>query len=1582
MSYIVNESTSVVQIDSSGLQNGQVNIVYVSTTSIPEQLVSVVDATGYTSSPQAILLSTTGGAQFSDGTHSTQIRQRFGYITLLSAESGINAHKWHIINSASFSNPTVAQSCKSLDTGAVNTYFVNVAGIVSTGAVTTQGFNNSTFVSPGALYTSTLYVNSVSSFLGTRPGDYRMTLAGNEYISGPLLVTGSASYRGSISTSGDLFTIGNISSKLGTIYVGGDVTSGGTIRGQRGNTMVAANLSVTSGAGFVGQTTIASTVSSGDFVNAKTVTGNLSRGTSMNIMSSIIFTTVFQSMRNTPHGIDIIGLDATVPSTVSTSWLTASNSIQTSNLYLESFGPASTLQYLTLGSTSMTNANGSLVTSSVNGNYLVVGDWITVAAASAAQTLTTQGITMNDGASNGTISISFTDGVHIIPNYWVISSVNKNGTLNAPFTSLSTQTVLTHGGSAARLDTVNDTIGIFNTGNLVATDAVYMNGLSNVYFKNVFINNSRGSIMGSLTETIQEIHCSSIVADNISTGTALRFLTPVTAQLQDTFISTVTSGKIHTSSLAVTQITTGFPEYYSTINPSTPWLLTSSFQMNTGADPFMTTTGLGAYFDEATLVANKSHTTYYSIINPLAQQKQYLSTPYINSVAGTGAPGAIVNGELAAHATLGVALSQATTDSGNIFIGSKELGWKIQQINGAAGTISTIAGNYRYFYGDGRYPLNAALGPKLAVSVSPTSRVIITDISNVRLRIITADPIITTIAGTGEASYSGDGDLAYTATFSTPTATATDMSGAIYIADRVNQIIRQIRGSTISTYAGTPGTAGNTGDGGPATAATLNNPFGLAIDLSNNLYFTDLSNCAIRRITASGTIERIAGTYTSGYGGDGGAALSANLSTPRGIALDLSNNIYFCDTGNGRVRRIDAISHAIQTIAGNGIQSYGGDGGLAVNASLSTPTGVATDAAGNVYIADTDNQCIRYVNMNTHKITTVAGRPRQAGYGGDTSFATFALLNSPSHIAVDKNSGYYYIADDGNCRIRYVDPAMRIIYSAAGNGSPLYAGDGGNASDAVFGGIASLQRDSGNNLYVVDDVASMIRVINLSTNIINRVAGTGVPGFTGESGLATLARISSPQTIAFDSNANLYFTDRDNQRVRKITFPAGTISTIAGNGEAGYNGDNLSSIFATLSTPTALAIDRAGFLYVGDLNNNRIRRMGTDPYSILTTYAGSGIYGPPINNNSFASTTLASTTSLAVDSNSQVYFTDATTHGVWKLNSGTNTIQAMNQISTTGAYLGDAGPFSNAYLNTPTGITIDSSGDYVICDQGNSRIRRTYTFGYPQTPVYLTMNLKYTNYFASTGTAYVSLNGNPLATFYGSNMADSNYQLVDANIYSYPLLGSNPVYNDQTPYIEIRQTGTYGYTKLDGTLFVQEVPSQGFLENSANSNSGIIMNSGILTFPNTNNGITIDNHFNDASMRSVLYTGQLLNASDPALKEHIEPADTSMCYSTLSSIPLKRYKYIEPYISTFHVQDIHRLGFLTTDIAPVFPKSVQPVQLEGGDVCSHAVNSLDTAQIKYAHYGVTQHLQAKISTLEAEVEKLARSILAQRNTVL
>ena len=327
----------------------------------------------------------------------------------------------------------------------------------------------------------------------------------------------------------------------------------------------------------------------------------------------------------------------------------------------------------------------------------------------------------------------------------------------------------------------------------------------------------------------------------------------------------------------------------------------------------------------------------------------------------------------------------------------------------------------------------------------------------------------------------------------------------------------------------------------------------------------------------------------------------------------------------------------------------------------------------------------------------------------------------------------------------------------------------------------------------------------------------------------------------------------------------------------------------------------------------------------------------------------------------------------------------MNTISTA-SYLGDAGPLSNAQFNQPMGFITDVSGNFTVCDSGNYRIRRSYTYGIPQSPAYLNMYLTFTNYYATSGSVNIWVNGNNIASFNTSSI-NSTLQITDQNIHSYPLQNSNPVLGNQQPYIQISTEGNVGYIKLEGNFWMNQVPGQGFLQNTVNSENGIIMNSGIVRFPYTNNGITIQNKYNDASTRTFSYTGSLFNASDPALKERIHAANLAMCYETLGQIPLRTYNYIPAYQSTFHVCDRTRLGFLTSEVAAFFPNSVSCIPFEHTWAAS-SIQTLDTAQIKYAHVGATQLLIEEVSTLEAGVaeldslRKIMRMMATQRNVVL
>src|SRR5437762_4140887 len=271
----------------------------------------------------------------------------------------------------------------------------------------------------------------------------------------------------------------------------------------------------------------------------------------------------------------------------------------------------------------------------------------------------------------------------------------------------------------------------------------------------------------------------------------------------------------------------------------------------------------------------------------------------------------------------------------------------------------------------------------------------------------------------------------------------------------------------------------------------------------------------------SQTINTVAG----GGAGDGGDATSANLNSPAGVALDASGNLYIADLGNERIRKVAAATGIITTVAGNGVFGFAGDGGAATNANLSVPSGVAVDASGNLYIADNSNHRIRKVTAATGIITTVAGNGSPS-FAGDGGAATSASLNSPSGVALDA-SGNLYIADFFDNRIRKVDAASGIITTVAGNGSFGFAGDGGAATNASLSGPAGVAVDAGGNLYIAAYSNHRIRKVDAATGIITTMAGNGNPTFAGDGGAATSASVYVPTGVALDASGNLYIADYD-----------------------------------------------------------------------------------------------------------------------------------------------------------------------------------------------------------------------------------------------------------------------------------------------------------------------------------------------------------------------------------------------------------------------------------------------------------------------
>lgn len=332
---------------------------------------------------------------------------------------------------------------------------------------------------------------------------------------------------------------------------------------------------------------------------------------------------------------------------------------------------------------------------------------------------------------------------------------------------------------------------------------------------------------------------------------------------------------------------------------------------------------------------------------------------------------------------------------------------------------------------------------------------------------------ITTVAGTGVAGFAGDGSAATDAQLNFPQALALSSNGTLYIADLFNRRIRTIgTDGVIRTVAGN-GTGGIAGEGGAATAAQMGTSYGVAVDSAGTFYLSDSLNNTIRKVVSAGTITRLAGTGVRAFTGDGGTALDATLNLPTGLAVDASGNLFLADTENNRIRRIGT-DGKILTIAGNGTASFRGDGGQAVDASLNHPEAVAVDSAGNVYIADTFNHRIRKVNGDG-VILTVAGNGNNT-YSGDGVLAASSSLNYPRGVAVGA-SGDIYIADTFNSRIRQVTENGRI-WTIAGRGTFADTTvEGGDAANAEFRFPAGVSAGPNGTVYIADTDNSRIKLL-------------------------------------------------------------------------------------------------------------------------------------------------------------------------------------------------------------------------------------------------------------------------------------------------------------------------------------------------------------------------------------------------------------------------------------------------------------------------------------------------------------------------
>jgi sugar lactone lactonase YvrE len=338
---------------------------------------------------------------------------------------------------------------------------------------------------------------------------------------------------------------------------------------------------------------------------------------------------------------------------------------------------------------------------------------------------------------------------------------------------------------------------------------------------------------------------------------------------------------------------------------------------------------------------------------------------------------------------------------------------------------------------------------------------------------------------------------------------------------------------------------------------------------------------------SSALIFTVAGIGEAGYAGDGGEARRAGLNQPFDVALDRQGNLYFSEADNHCVRRVERGSGIITTVAGTGKAGYSGDGGPATRAELHSPYGIALDTADNLYIVDRLNACIRMVEAATGVIRTIAGTG-QPGYSGDGGAAKRAQLQEPNDIVLD-GKGRAFIADVRDHRVRMLDLATGIITTFAGTGEGASGGDGGPADRAALLGPRALAFGPTGDLYVCLRNDHKVRKVDMRTNIIRSVAGTGAKGCAGDHGPALQATFNGPKEIAVDRDENLYLVDTENHCIRRIDAGSGLVSTVAGTGQPGGGGDGGPATAAMLKRPHGACVDVAGNIYIGDSENHRVR---------------------------------------------------------------------------------------------------------------------------------------------------------------------------------------------------------------------------------------------------------------------------------------------------------------------------------------------------------------------------------------------------------
>lgn len=648
-------------------------------------------------------------------------------------------------------------------------------------------------------------------------------------------------------------------------------------------------------------------------------------------------------------------------------------------------------------------------------------------------------------------------------------------------------------------------------------------------------------------------------------------------------------------------------------------------------------------------------------------------------------------------APLSPAISTALDPQGRLVI-SDALNHVVTRLD-SAGELTVIAGNgVAGFSGDGEDARGASLNRPEGIVYDSNGNLIIADYGNRRIRRVTPFGVISTIAGNGNSGFSGDGGPALAAGMS-PLRVTVDASGAIYFNDATASRVRKVGADGwVTTVAGT-GIQEFSGEGKPAKETSLH-PESIHIDREGRLLISDASNYYVFRVGADGTLRTIAGTGQRGFSGDGGPALAAATTNVNALTTDNAGNILLADTSNRRIRRINGAG-VISTIAGGGEIAVTPAPVDALQAAIGFPDSIAADPAGRIYVADSENQFALMISADGRSISRVAGNGTFKALRPGTP-AALVNMTQPVGLAIAPDGTLYYSELLGH-RIGKISPDGTASL-VAGNGVASCCVDGGPATDGRLSFPNTIAFAPDGALIIVDGSSQKIRRVFNGT--ITSIAGLRFdPGFSGDGGPATEARLQYPWGIAIDPSGNIFIADRENHRIRRIDTK-GIITTFAGNGRAGFSGDGGPATAASLNTPHALALTPAGDLLIADFSNNRIRAVS--PAGIIRTWAGNGKADYTGDGGPAIAAAMDSPISLTVDSRGNTYVAHA--FSVVRRIALDGTISTVAGADFDG-FSGDGGPPLSAALDGPFGLAVDRAGNLYIADSFNNRIRVVRSVG-------------------------------------------------------------------------------------------------------------------------------------------------------------------------------------------------------------------------------------------------------------------------------